>query len=49
MQSGDTPKQLPKAWVLERLKPLLEDPGILKVGQNIKYDSLIFGLGTALR
>ena len=39
--TGDTPKQLPKARVLERLKPLLEDPGILKVGQNIKYDSLI--------
>ena len=40
-KTGDTPKQLPKARVLERLKPLLEDPGILKVGQNIKYDSLI--------
>lgn len=24
--------------VLDRLKPVLEDPGIIKVGQNIKYD-----------
>ncbi len=33
--------QLCEDWVLERLKPLLEDPSILKIGQNIKYDWLI--------
>jgi DNA polymerase-1 len=26
---------------LEVLKPLLEDPGILKIGQNLKYDCLV--------
>ena len=30
--------QIDKAVALERLKPLLEDPAVLKVGQNIKYD-----------
>jgi DNA polymerase-1 len=30
--------QLPMAEVLSVLKPVLEDPAILKIGQNIKYD-----------
>lgn len=30
--------QLPLAEVLARLKPVLEDDAILKIGQNIKYD-----------
>ncbi len=30
--------QLPLEAVIERLKPLLEDPAVLKVGQNAKYD-----------
>jgi DNA polymerase-1 len=30
--------QLPLAEVVARLKPLLEDPAVLKVGQNAKYD-----------
>ena len=30
--------QLDKALVLRKLKPVLEDPAILKIGQNIKYD-----------
>ena len=30
--------QLPAEAVLERLKPLLEDPGILKIAHNMKYD-----------
>ncbi|MEN3952326.1 DNA polymerase I [Iodidimonas sp. SYSU 1G8] len=38
---GDRPAQLPKAQVLARLKPLLEDPGVLKIGQNIKYDTVV--------
>jgi len=33
--------QLPKADVIAALKPLLEDPGVLKIGQNIKYDQTI--------
>ncbi len=32
------PVQLERDWVLERLKPLLEDPRRAKVGQNLKYD-----------
>ena len=32
------PKQLDRATVLARLKPLLEDPARPKVGQHIKYD-----------
>ncbi len=33
--------QLTEADVLARLKPLLEDPAVLKVGQNLKYDAAI--------
>jgi DNA polymerase-1 len=32
------PRQLEREWVLAQLKPLLEDPARLKVGQNLKYD-----------
>ncbi len=32
------PKQLPKDEVLAALKPILEDPDIGKLGQNLKYD-----------
>ncbi len=32
------PVQLTEAMVLGKLKPLLEDPARLKVGQNLKYD-----------
>ncbi|MCC6303264.1 MAG: DNA polymerase I [Gammaproteobacteria bacterium] len=32
------PPQLERADVLARLKPLLEDPRLPKVGQNLKYD-----------
>jgi len=34
--------QLPEVEVLKRLKPLLEDDSVLKIGQNIKYDLLVF-------
>ncbi|MBN9265514.1 MAG: DNA polymerase I, partial [Hyphomicrobium sp.] len=33
--------QMDKRAALEVLKPLLEDPGILKIGQNLKYDCLV--------
>ena len=32
------PEQLPLESVLQALKPILEDPGIPKVGQHLKYD-----------
>ena len=35
---ADAPAQLPLAGTLARLKPILEDPGKAKVGQNLKYD-----------
>ena len=28
--------------VLDRLKPLLEDPAVLKIGHNLKYDWVMF-------
>ena len=34
--------ELKKDLVLKKLKPILEDPSIKKVGQNIKYDFIIF-------
>ncbi|HVW73581.1 MAG TPA: DNA polymerase I [Rhizomicrobium sp.] len=34
--------QMDEADVLARLKPLLEDDCVLKVGQNLKYDALVF-------
>ncbi len=37
----DVPAQLELNHVLSSLKPLLEDPNCLKVGQNIKYDTII--------
>jgi len=43
-EGGDTalvPDQIPFDDALAALKPLLENPGVLKIGQNIKYDALI--------
>ncbi|MEO1918646.1 MAG: DNA polymerase I, partial [Paracoccaceae bacterium] len=34
--------QMDKALALKMLKPILEDPSILKIGQNMKYDAKIF-------
>ena len=34
--------QLPLKTAIAKLKPLLEDPAVLKVGQNIKYDMCVF-------
>jgi len=41
-QDGGGIVQMTEADVLARLKPLLEDDSILKIGQNLKYDALIF-------
>ncbi|MBC7611066.1 MAG: DNA polymerase I [Polaromonas sp.] len=38
----DAPAQLPRDEVLARLKPWLEDPAKLKLGQHIKYDRHVF-------
>jgi DNA polymerase-1 len=44
------PAQLDRELVLARLKPLLEDPGRPKVGQNLKYDaSVLARYGIELR
>lgn len=46
----DAPPQLDRAYVLEALKPLLEDDNALKVGQNLKFDmSLLARYGIEMR
>ncbi len=39
---SEVPVQLPRDVVLAKLAPLLADPAVLKIGQNIKYDLLVF-------
>jgi len=44
------PEQLQPEFVLEKLKPYLEDPAFPKVGQNLKYDmSVLAQHGISLR
>ncbi|MCW8890414.1 MAG: DNA polymerase I, partial [Sedimenticola sp.] len=44
------PEQLDRDWVLAQMKPLLEDPHRIKVGQNLKYDmSVLARYGITLR
>ncbi|MBX3560836.1 MAG: DNA polymerase I [Sphingomonas sp.] len=40
---AERPDQLDAALVLEKLKPLLEDPAILKIGHNLKFDWVVLG------
>ena len=35
------PEQLPLSLVLEKLRPLLEDGNVSKIGQNLKYDASV--------
>ena len=35
------PAQIPKARALDILRPVLEDPAVRKIGQNIKYDLIV--------
>ena len=42
-KDGGDLEQIPMEVALALLKPLLEDPSILKIGHNIKYDTLVFG------
>ncbi len=37
----DAPEQLDRDWVIEQLKPYLEDDNKAKVGQNLKYDASV--------
>ncbi len=39
---SEAPNQLAQELVLAKLKPLLEDPAVLKVGHNLKYDWVMF-------
>ena len=39
--NNKTYEQIPFDQVIEKIKPLLEDCSILKVGHNIKYDALV--------
>jgi DNA polymerase-1 len=39
---SDAPVQLDKALVIAKLKPLLEDQAVLKIGHNLKYDWVMF-------
>jgi DNA polymerase-1 len=44
------PEQLDGEWVLDQLRPLLEDPQRAKLGQNLKYDaSVLANHGIKLR
>ena len=42
MFGADPPRQIRMQDALRALKPMLEDPAILKIGQNIKYDLSVF-------
>ncbi|MGE4219216.1 MAG: 5'-3' exonuclease H3TH domain-containing protein, partial [Alphaproteobacteria bacterium] len=37
----ERPRQIALADALDRLQPLLEDPSVLKIGQNAKYDATV--------
>ncbi|MEA3033684.1 MAG: polymerase, partial [Sphingomonadales bacterium] len=39
---SERPEQIPAAEALARLKPLLEDPAVLKIGHNFKFDWIVF-------
>ncbi len=47
--AAPAPKQIPLEVAFERLRPLLEDESVLKIGQNIKYDvEVLAGYGIAV-
>jgi len=49
IQTPDEDPSLPLDEVIEILRPVLEDPQIKKVGQNLKYDEIVFrGVGVEL-
>ncbi len=40
---AEKPEQIDRAEALARLKPLFEDPAVLKIGHNLKYDMIVLG------
>jgi DNA polymerase-1 len=49
MFGSEPPRQIKTDAALAALKPLLEDPSILKIGQNIKYDlSVMHRVGVSI-
>jgi DNA polymerase-1 len=40
---AEKPEQIDRAEAIARLKPLLEDPAVLKIGHNLKYDMIVLG------
>jgi DNA polymerase-1 len=40
---AEKPVQIDRAVALAKLKPLLEDPAVLKIGHNLKYDMIVLG------
>ncbi len=40
-RNREATQQLPLPWVLEQLKPILENRGVNKAGQNIKYEWIV--------
>jgi DNA polymerase I len=43
-QGEVAPDQIPERAALDAIKPLLEDTGVLKIGQNLKFDWQIFAV-----
>ncbi|MCB1550276.1 MAG: DNA polymerase I, partial [Hyphomicrobiaceae bacterium] len=41
LDGGGALEQAPLRQTLELLKPMLESPSVLKIGQNLKYDALV--------
>jgi len=42
--AGLAPDQISEAEALAALKPLLEDPGVLKIGQDVKFELQLFAV-----
>ncbi|MCT8001047.1 DNA polymerase I [Sphingomonas sanguinis] len=40
---SEVPVQIPVAEALDRIKALCEDPSVLKIGQNLKFDMIVLG------
>ncbi|MBY0519768.1 MAG: DNA polymerase I [Sphingomonas sp.] len=40
---AEVPVQLDRQAALDRLRPLFEDPSVLKIGHNLKYDMIVLG------
>lgn len=43
LEAHATPPQIPLDAALAALRPLLADPGVLKIGHNLKYDIQVLG------